>query len=73
MQFHLCLHSNCSSRFNLKISSGSAKKTAGQPKSIDDFMPEDTIDSAFLGETEKGGDKKTTASSENDSSDDSDR
>ena len=56
------------------LSLGTSKKTADQPKSIDDFVPEETIDSAFLDETDKRGDKKiAAASSENDASDDSDR
>lgn len=58
----------------LTLSSGASKKTADQPNSIDDFVPEEMIDSAFLDETDKGGDKKiAAANSENDSSDDSDR
>ncbi|CAB4035264.1 Hypothetical predicted protein, partial [Paramuricea clavata] len=50
---------------------GSSKKTANQPKSIDDFVPEETIDSTFLDETDKGEVKKTTAG-RSDTSDDSD-
>ena len=49
------------------------KKTANQGKSIDDFVPEETIDSGFLDENDREAEKKTSAVSENDSSDESDR
>ena len=55
---------------NLKASPVSSKKSSEQAKSIDDFVPEDTIDSNFLAETEKGVNKKTTVASDNDTSDD---
>ena len=51
----------------------SSKKATNQDKSIDDFVPEDTIDSGFLDENDKDAEKKTTAASDNDTSDDSDR
>jgi hypothetical protein len=69
----LYIYYSCTNCFNpLKPSSGSSKKTANQPKSVDDFVPEETIDSTFLDETDKGEVKKTTAG-RSDTSDDSDR
>ncbi|XP_028411007.1 rab-like protein 6 isoform X2 [Dendronephthya gigantea] len=50
----------------------SVKKPAEQPKSIDDFVPDETIDSGFLDETDKGSKNKNVVSSESDSSGDSD-
>ena len=51
----------------------SIRKPAEQPKSIDDFVPDDTIDSGFLDENDKGSKDKKDVSSDNDTSDDSDK